>query len=66
LFKKNYAIGGLKAIFCKLLFQNLTNSSYKRKVKDDTIKSVKLPGGNCFCLKDLLAANLESQQNGRI
>ncbi|WP_230146099.1 MULTISPECIES: hypothetical protein [unclassified Pedobacter] len=58
--QKKYAIGGLKAVFCnssKLLqFQNLTNSSYKRKVKDGTVKSVKLPGGDRFYLKDLLTA----------
>ncbi|TFB28352.1 hypothetical protein [Pedobacter alluvionis] len=33
---------------------------------DGTLKPVKLPGGDRFYLKDLLAAYLESQRKGRI
>ncbi|WP_425339030.1 helix-turn-helix domain-containing protein [Pedobacter ginsenosidimutans] len=47
-------------------YLNISESTYKRKVKDGTLKPVKLPGSDRFCLKDLLAAYLESQQNGRI
>jgi hypothetical protein len=47
-------------------YLNISESTYKRKVKDGTLKPVKLPGGDRFYLKDLLAAYLESQRKGRI
>jgi hypothetical protein len=45
---------------------NISESTYKRKVKDGTLKPIKLHGSDRFYLKDLLAAYLESQQKGRI
>ncbi|MDQ0965311.1 hypothetical protein QFZ20_000714 [Flavobacterium sp. W4I14] len=36
------------------------------KVKDGRLKPIKLPGCDRFCVKNLLAAYLESKQNGRI
>ncbi|MGN8059733.1 hypothetical protein ACTJKN_25880 [Pedobacter sp. 22163] len=42
----------------------MSESTYKRKVKDGTLKPIKLPGGDRFYAKDLLAAYLESQQKG--
>nr|WP_315419984.1 helix-turn-helix domain-containing protein [uncultured Pedobacter sp.] len=47
-------------------YLNISESTYKRKVKDGTLKPIKLPGGDRFYLKDLLAAYLESQRKGRI
>ncbi|MBB6239499.1 ABC-type siderophore export system fused ATPase/permease subunit [Pedobacter sp. AK013] len=47
-------------------YLNISESTYKRKVKDGTLRPVKLPGGDRFYLKDLLAAYLESRQKGRI
>ncbi|CAH0127337.1 MULTISPECIES: hypothetical protein [unclassified Pedobacter] len=37
-----------------------------RKVKDGTLKPIKLLGGDRFCVEDLLAPYLEGQQKGRI
>ena len=47
-------------------YLKISESTYKRKVKDGTLKPIKLPGGDRFYLKDLLAAYLESQRKGRI
>lgn len=47
-------------------YLNISESTYKRKVKDGTLKPIKLPGGDRFYLKDLLAAYMESQRKGRI
>jgi ABC-type siderophore export system fused ATPase/permease subunit len=47
-------------------YLKISESTYKRKVKDGTLKPIKLPGGDRFYLKDLLAAYVESQQKGRI
>ncbi|WP_293307742.1 helix-turn-helix domain-containing protein [Pedobacter sp. UBA5917] len=47
-------------------YLKISESTYKRKVKDGTLRPIKLPGGDRFYLKDLLAAYLESQRKGRI
>ncbi|WP_344851655.1 helix-turn-helix domain-containing protein [Pedobacter jeongneungensis] len=47
-------------------YLKISESTYKRKVKDGTLKPIKLPGGDRFYLKDLLSAYLESQRKGRI
>ena len=47
-------------------YLKISESTYKRKVKDGTLKPRKLPGGDRFYLEDLLAPYLESQRKGRI
>ena len=47
-------------------YLKISESTYKRKVKDGTLKPIKLPGGDRFYKKDLLNAYLESQRKGRI
>ena len=47
-------------------YLKISESTYKRKVNDGSLKPIKLPGGDRFYLKDLIAAYLESQKKGRI
>jgi hypothetical protein len=47
-------------------YLKISESTYKRKVKDGTLKPMKLPGGDRFYMKDLLGAYIESQRKGRI
>ncbi|KIA94957.1 hypothetical protein OC25_08520 [Pedobacter kyungheensis] len=47
-------------------YLKISESTYKRKVKDGTLKPIKLPGGDRFYLKDILGEYLESKRKGRI
>jgi len=46
-------------------YLKISESTYKRKVKDGTLKPIKMPGGDRFYKKELLTAFLESRQKGR-
>lgn len=47
-------------------YLKISESTYKRKVKDGTLKPIKMPGGDRFYKRDLLAAFIESKQRGRL
>ena len=38
----------------------------RQEVKDGTLKPIKMPGGDRFYKRDLLAAFIESKQRGRL
>ncbi|MDQ8052159.1 MAG: DNA-binding protein [Pedobacter sp.] len=47
-------------------YLNISESTYKRKVKDGTLKPAKMPGGDSFLRSDLDSAFRESIRRGRI
>jgi hypothetical protein len=46
-------------------YLKISESTYKRKVKDGTLKPIKMPGGDRFYKHELLAAFNESHRRGR-
>lgn len=46
-------------------YLKISESTYKRKVKDGTLKPIKMPGGDRFYKRDLLAAFQESYRKGK-
>ena len=46
-------------------YLRISESTYKRKVKDGTLKPIKMPGGDRFYKRELLAAFKESYRKGR-
>ena len=46
-------------------YLKISESTYKRKVKDGTLKPKKMPGGDRFYKSELLAAFEESHRRGR-
>jgi len=47
-------------------YLKISESTYKRKVKDGTLKPIKMPGGDRFYKRELLAAFQESYRKGRL
>ncbi len=47
-------------------YLGISESTYKRKVKDGTLKPIKMPGGDRFYKSDLIAPYQESIRKGRI
>ena len=50
---------------CNKDYLNISESTYKRKVKDGTLKPIKMPGGDRFYKRELLAAFQGSHRRGR-
>ena len=46
-------------------YLNISESTYKRKVKDGTLKPMRLPGGDRYYKADLLEQWKESRRRGR-
>ncbi|WP_129715512.1 AlpA family transcriptional regulator [Pedobacter sp. SYP-B3415] len=46
-------------------FLGISESTYKRKVKEGTLKPIKLPGGDRFYKSELISQYKESQRRGR-
>ena len=46
-------------------YLKISESTYKRKVKDGTLKPIKMPGGDRFYKRELLGAFQESHRRGR-
>ncbi|WP_200926442.1 AlpA family transcriptional regulator [Pedobacter sp. Leaf41] len=46
-------------------YLKISESTYKRKVKDGTLRPIKMPGGDRFYKHELLAAFNESHRRGR-
>lgn len=46
-------------------YLKISESTYKRKVKDGTLKPIKMPGGDRFYKQDLSDAFLESKRKGK-
>ncbi|MCX2432346.1 MULTISPECIES: helix-turn-helix domain-containing protein [unclassified Pedobacter] len=46
-------------------YLKISETTYKRKVKDGTLKPIKMPGGDRFYKSELLAAFEESHRRGR-
>lgn len=46
-------------------YLGISESTYKRKVKDGTLQPIKMPGGDRFTKSSLLNAFLESKRRGR-
>ncbi|TCO25236.1 hypothetical protein EV200_104273 [Pedobacter psychrotolerans] len=47
-------------------YLGISESTYKRKVKDGKLKPMKLPGGDKFYKSELLAEYKQSKRRGRI
>ncbi|WP_316831930.1 helix-turn-helix domain-containing protein [Pedobacter aquatilis] len=47
-------------------YLKISESTYKRKVKDGTLKPAKLPGGHRYYKRDLIGALNESHNRGRL
>jgi len=47
-------------------YLGISESTYKRKVKDGTLRPLKMPGGDRFYRHQLLEALEESKRKGRI
>ena len=47
-------------------YLKISESTYKRKVKDGTLRPIKMPGGDRFYKRELLAAFQESYRKGRL
>ncbi|WP_443945085.1 helix-turn-helix transcriptional regulator [Pedobacter sp. AW1-32] len=47
-------------------FLKISESTYKRKVKDGTLKPMKMPGGDLFYQTDLFEELAESKRKGRM
>lgn len=47
-------------------YLGISEATYKRKVKDGTLKPIKLPGGDRFFQADLRDEVIESVRRGRI
>jgi len=48
------------------VYLGISESTYKRKVRDGTLKPIKMPGGDRFFKRDLFADFQESIRRGRI
>ncbi|WP_090991789.1 helix-turn-helix domain-containing protein [Pedobacter insulae] len=49
-----------------IAYLRISDSTYRRKVKDGTLRPMKMPGGNRFYKSDLNSAFMESINRGRI
>ncbi|UKT63262.1 DNA-binding protein [Pedobacter mucosus] len=47
-------------------YLKISESTYKRKVKDGTLNPIKMPGGDRFYKSELIFAFCESKNRGRI
>ncbi|MCX3265637.1 helix-turn-helix transcriptional regulator [Pedobacter agri] len=47
-------------------FLGISESTYKRKVKDGTLRPIKMPGGDRYFRNELLTEFEESKRRGRI